>query len=212
MKQRDGNQTGNSTKYAVLGMVSLKPMSGYDIRQFAAGSIGYFWNESYGQIYPTLRLLQKQGLATGEEEKSNGERVRRVYRITAKGRAQVEQWLKEQPRPEPARSELLLKLFFGYQVAPEESLRNIEGYRANLEGQLRQYQQIEKQLQKDLSHHPGLTYWLMTLQFGKRRAQALLPWCDESLAQLRKNSLKNSKLANPTRNSKNHKATNRKDG
>ena len=200
-------KTGNSSKYAVLGMLSLKPMSGYDIKQFAASSIGHFWNESYGQIYPTLSLLQKEGLAIPEEEKSNGERLRRVFRITAKGKTEVENWLKDQPRPEPARSELLLKLFFGYQVSPQESVRHIETFRQTMQAQLQEYQQIEKQLEKSLSHHPGFPYWIMTLQFGKYRALAYLQWCDVSLDLLSKNNPKNSKLENATKNSKQQQPT-----
>ncbi|HTD23622.1 MAG TPA: PadR family transcriptional regulator [Terriglobales bacterium] len=200
-------KTANSTKYAVLSMLSLKPMSGYDIKQFAAGSIGHFWKESYGQIYPTLRLLQKEGLAIPEEEKNNGERLRRVFRITTKGKTEVENWLKDQPRPEPARSELLLKLFFGYQVSPQESVRHIEAFRQTMQAQLQEYQQIEKQLEKNLSHHPGFPYWIMTLQFGKYRALAYLQWCDVSLDLLSKNNPKDSKLENATKNSNQQQST-----
>ena len=52
-----------STRYAILGLLSLAPMSGYEIRKVAASSIGHFWSESYGQIYPTLRKLVAAGLA-----------------------------------------------------------------------------------------------------------------------------------------------------
>jgi len=195
----------NSTKHAVLGMLSLKPMSGYDVKQFAAGSIGYFWNESYGQIYPTLRLLEKEGLATAREERNkggkkknnrDGSRLRRVFHITPQGRAEVEDWLAVQPRTEIFRNELLLKLFFGYQLPPEDSARHITAFRQTLQTQLQQYREVEKQLEKDRSNHPGFPYWSMTLQFGKYRAQALLRWCDESLAQLGKDNHKNSRTQN----------------
>ena len=32
-------------------------MSGYDLGQSIRASIGFFWNESYGQIYPNLKNL-----------------------------------------------------------------------------------------------------------------------------------------------------------
>ena len=53
---------GGSTPNALLGLLSLGPMSGYDIRQLIPRSIGYFWNESYGQIYPGLKRLAAAGL------------------------------------------------------------------------------------------------------------------------------------------------------
>ena len=45
----------NRSKYAVLGMLATGPKSGYDIKQTIETSIGHFWNESYGQIYPILK-------------------------------------------------------------------------------------------------------------------------------------------------------------
>src|SRR5208282_3571760 len=47
----------NRSKYAILGMLDFCPMSGYDLRKYAASSIGHFWKEDYGHIYPTLKLL-----------------------------------------------------------------------------------------------------------------------------------------------------------
>ncbi|UCB53625.1 MAG: PadR family transcriptional regulator, partial [Candidatus Zixiibacteriota bacterium] len=44
----------NKTEFAVLGLLSLSPMSGYDMKAFISQSIGYFWQESYGQLYPAL--------------------------------------------------------------------------------------------------------------------------------------------------------------
>ena len=38
------------SKYAILGMLSIEPMSGYDIKKEVEKSISNFWTESYGQI------------------------------------------------------------------------------------------------------------------------------------------------------------------
>jgi DNA-binding PadR family transcriptional regulator len=47
------------SKYAILGMLSIAPMSGYDIKKQVETSISNFWSESYGQIYPALRNLAR---------------------------------------------------------------------------------------------------------------------------------------------------------
>ncbi|MYF92724.1 MAG: PadR family transcriptional regulator, partial [Gemmatimonadetes bacterium] len=59
----------NKSKYAIMGMLSIRPMSGYDMKKLIAQSISYFWNESFGQIYPTLKKLVEEGLATRQTEK-----------------------------------------------------------------------------------------------------------------------------------------------
>ena len=101
-----------STPYAILGLLSVEPMSGYDIRKAAAESVGHFWSESFGQIYPALRELTRAGLVRRRTERQAGP-DRHVHEITARGRATLARWLLEPPRVTPVRSELLLKLFFG---------------------------------------------------------------------------------------------------
>ena len=62
----------NKTRFAVLAMLSLGPRSGYDIQQQIQRTLGHFWSESHGQIYPTLRKLLAEGLATARTEPGTG--------------------------------------------------------------------------------------------------------------------------------------------
>ena len=76
-----------TTAEALLGMLSLGPMSGYEIRQPIEESIGNFWRESFGQIYPTLKRLVA-GWAGGGGVEERGARVtgrRKVYRADGGG-------------------------------------------------------------------------------------------------------------------------------
>jgi len=45
------------SRYALLGMLSLQPMSGYDLKKFTEWGTANFWQENYAQIYPMLRQL-----------------------------------------------------------------------------------------------------------------------------------------------------------
>ena len=54
------------TKYAVLGMLNQGPKCGYEIKKELEKSSMFFWNESYGQIYPMLKKLVANGLSTLE--------------------------------------------------------------------------------------------------------------------------------------------------
>jgi DNA-binding PadR family transcriptional regulator len=49
------------TRFAVLGILSYGPMSGYDIKKFYEKNVAGFWSESYGQIYPILKRLAEEG-------------------------------------------------------------------------------------------------------------------------------------------------------
>ena len=55
----------NKSRFALLGLLSLGAMSGYDLRKLFEQSLIHFWSESFGQIYPMLRSL-----AAGEPSES----------------------------------------------------------------------------------------------------------------------------------------------
>ena len=102
-----------TTAYVLLGALATGgPMTGYDIRAWIDRVVGRFWSESFGQIYPELRRLAGEGLITQAGGPGEG-RDGRPYRITPAGRGALVAWLGRAPRPERARSEILLKLFLG---------------------------------------------------------------------------------------------------
>src|SRR2546423_14488649 len=76
----------------VLGLLALGPRSGYDIKTVVDRSTRFFWAASYGQIYPELRHLEREGLIEGESA-PRGARERRVYRLTVAGRDALTAWL-----------------------------------------------------------------------------------------------------------------------
>jgi DNA-binding PadR family transcriptional regulator len=161
-------------------------MSGYDLKKLIERFVAHFWSESYGQIYPTLNQLAAAGLAERRSEKQRGKPDRHVYSLTAKGREELGRWLAHPARPEPFRSELLLKLFLGGAAPVSDSASHVEHYRRHQQQLLDTYARIERGLRKDMQGHPDLPYWLITLRYGRRRARAMLAWCDETLATLRR--------------------------
>ena len=52
----------SKTELAVLGALSVQPMSGYAVRAAITETLGHFWSESFGQIYPTLARLESDAL------------------------------------------------------------------------------------------------------------------------------------------------------
>jgi DNA-binding PadR family transcriptional regulator len=175
----------NKSKYALMGVLTLGPMSGYDIKKTIEVSLGNFWSESYGQIYPILKSLVAEGLATATVETRAGKPNRKVYALTQAGREELDRWLHGPVEYDVGRSELLLKLFLSWQVPVIESLRKVEDFRELHKGLLRQYEGIERWLKETEAEHPGLPYWLMTVSYGKHVTRALTDWCDETLATLR---------------------------
>jgi len=140
----------NTSRHAILGVLSFCPMSGYDVKKLIGRSIAHFWNESYGQIYPILKRLAAEGLAERRRETQRGKPDRHVYSLTAKGREELARWLAVPARSEPARSELLLKLFLGGAGRPADSLAQVEHFEARQRELLATYDGIERQLRKEM--------------------------------------------------------------
>jgi DNA-binding PadR family transcriptional regulator len=161
-------------------------MSGYDLKQLIAWSVGYFWREGYGQIYPTLKQLEKQQLVTRKTQRQKGKPDRNVYALTSDGRERLERWLSEPASPEVPRNELLLKLFFGHRVSGAISRGKVEHHRQRWKQQLIEYAGIRKRLfQENSPDNPGLPFWEITLSYGEHIANAQLAWSGETLKKLK---------------------------
>lgn len=173
-----------TTPYAILGMLQIAPMSGYDLRKEASTSIGYFWSESYGQLYPALRDLSAAGMIRPRAGSSRAGRERQVYEITPKGRQVLRQWRSQPPHAAPLRSELLLKLFFGDRASLGPELDWIEALEGKERRALGEFQRIREELARQ-GDHPSLPFWLITLSFGEHRSRAVIRWCQETKAALR---------------------------
>lgn len=171
------------SRYAVLGMLSVQPMSGYDIKQAIERSIGNFWSLSYGQIYPMLKALVAEGLAVKDVEAGTGKPDRHVYTLTDAGHEALVRWIEAPIEALPARNEHLLKLFFGKEVPPGVHARHVERLRASYGEALARYDAITR-LNASTGTMLERAYRGMTIRYGQLVAQAVVKWCDETLDAL----------------------------
>ena len=90
----------------LLSLLSDKPMHGYDLIRELEERSGGAWRPSPGSIYPTLQLLEDEGLVTSEEQDG-----KRVYTITDAGRALLQEKGPSPAEPERPESEDLRGAF-----------------------------------------------------------------------------------------------------
>ena len=122
----------SKTATVVLGLLALRPRSGYEIKQAVDGATRFFWTASYGQIYPELRRLERQGLVTKEHSPVGGRR-RHVYALTPQGRDELHSWLAAPGFSLEMRDEGLLKLFLADLLPHEDALQLVRARRAGFE-------------------------------------------------------------------------------
>ncbi len=177
----------NRTRYVVLGMLTTAPMSGYGLRKAIEGSVGHFWQESYGQLYPTLRQLAGEGLVEPRATHGGPGRGGATYHLTARGRAALAAWLASPPVLEPSRNELLLKVFFAGAVPPEVTSRNLDAVAAVLRAERAELEAIAARMDAlpRRGWHPDAPYWRLTLDFGLEFMQTALTWLERAQRVLR---------------------------
>ena len=171
-----------TTSYAILGLLTFGPMSGYDVLKLAERSIGHFWSPAKSHVYTELRRLARLGLATEQVVRQEQRPNKRVYAITEEGRSVLELWLTEGPHePDQVRSPFTVRMFFGGLVAPSSIIARVEEQRRIAERTLEGLRATETEIKDD----EDLFFPYLTLKAGLAYCEAEIRWADETLVALR---------------------------
>lgn len=161
------------TSHIVLGLVEqLQPVTAYTLKQAAAVSVANFWSLPHTQLYSECGRLAEAGYLSERREESG--RRRRIYRLTRKGSAALDQWRSE------ATAELyelrdagILKLYFGADPA-EVAGRQVDAHKRKLEeyeGQLAYCRQVDAPSQVMLVIEAGIGHEREYVRFWSKLAQ-----------------------------------------
>lgn len=195
------------THMAILGLLSWQPMSGYDIKKLIEMGLSHFWNESYGNIYPTLDLLVRDGLASKTSSPQTGKRKRNVYRITERGEQLFRDWLQSSTEPPVVRNELQLKFFLSSKCPTKTSLRIVREYEAQQRAALEEFRYSEAILRQAIQtgefprdvdevlscqetklnlkqKRRQCKIFLLSLRHGILAMEARIDWCQEVIQVL----------------------------
>lgn len=171
----------SQTQMAVLGALSIEPMTAYALRENIRDVLGHFWSESFGQIYPTLYALEE----AGHVERRDGERARSsVFTITASGTARLVELLLEPAQQTPPRNGVLLRLFFGRTLGRERCVALLQEVRDAARAQLAEYEELLARLTAAEGDTPDWPYIRVTVRAGIHSARASVAWAEESLEDL----------------------------
>lgn len=171
--------------HALLATLIDHPCSGYDLRKQFAGSVGFFWQASFQQIYRELAKLEDQGFLDAETVKQEGRPDKKVYQLTESGKAHLQAWITEPCGMAPLKDDLLVKIFAGHQVDPETTLAELEHHQQQHRERLQVYRELEQQY---FSQPEALAiadrFRYTTLRSGIRYEMEWLAWCEEAMQYL----------------------------
>jgi DNA-binding PadR family transcriptional regulator len=172
--------TGKS-KYVMLGMLARMPQTGYTIKRWLENEYSHFWQESYGQIYPTLKKLVGEGLAVSSQNPENGNgRGQIVYSITEAGKKELSDWLLEEPEIERLRYEILLKISFGDNTTKEVLLGHLDEFISRNEKLLKDMNNCIDMFEGSIGQDYDFSYSKLTALCGVHIYSALKAWAVEA--------------------------------
>ena len=170
-----------ATAYVVLGLVSVRPMSGYELAAYAERSIGNFFPLTRSHIYSELDRLGRLALLEATEIAQENAPTKRVHEITRAGDDELRQWLEGTVlKQERSRNLFLAQVFFGHRLPPGHLAAMLDDFESAARFRRDQLAAVADKL----ADRPGSVFRRSTALFGLRREQANLDWVAEARPML----------------------------
>jgi PadR family transcriptional regulator AphA len=174
-----------SLSHAILGLLSCKEMTGYDLKYYFDASIKHFWPAHLSQIYRELKNMESKGWVDSHIEPQETRPDRRVYRITDEGQEEFLAWMNKTPESfvSFARDETALRMFFASRVDKDEMIFQMKIFLKEKKKTLVFLDDIAESI-KQSSFESEKPFWLLTLRKGYKLAEAEIAWAEECIREL----------------------------
>jgi len=129
-----------SLRYALLAILRVGPLSGYDLQKQFSQSVGHVWHAPDSQIYPELRKMEADGLIEGEEQVRGARGTRRVYHVTPEGDAAYRMWMASPLDYQRVRDPAHLRAAYLENTTPDAARDFLNRHVAYWESELEQFE------------------------------------------------------------------------
>lgn len=179
-----------SIKYAILGLLSWKPSTGYDLKKVFEESSIMYWSGNNNQIYKTLIQLHNEGLVDIEVQHRESSPSRKIYTITEKGLIELRQWILSTPEAPEFRKTFLIQLAWADRLSKEELDSMLSKYEEEVRIQLILQQEKSKRGIHVPDRTPREAYiWDMILENISSSYRNELDWVTKMRRELREKGL-----------------------
>ena len=176
-----------SLKHGLLGLLTLRKSSGYDLSKLFQESLSYFWVANQSQIYRELDKMEELGWVVSSQDEQDARPNKRVYAITKDGNAELLRYLKDDSADELAvvRNPLLMKLFFSSMVDREHALKLLENYREVCRKAMEEVRAQVEEIGEPEESAAKPAYWLYSTNYSIAYYEFQIRWIDETVARIR---------------------------
>lgn len=132
-------------EFAILGLLSWRPMTGYDIKKMITGSSVLYWSGNNNQVYTSLAKLHQNELVTQEIEQPTSGPSRKIYSITPKGQEELKKTLLSEPESPQLIHPFLIRLAWADQLDEDEIDTLLAKYEEEMQVQVSMLQFMAQQ-------------------------------------------------------------------
>lgn len=117
-----------SLRSAILALLRIGPMSGYELQKQFSQSVGHVWHAPDSQIYPELRKMEQEALVVGEEQVRGSVGRRRIYHVTEAGEQAFLAWMNSPLKYQRTRDASHLKAAYLESASPDAVLEFLSNH------------------------------------------------------------------------------------
>lgn len=129
-----------SLRYALLALLRVGPLSGYELQKQFSMSVGHVWHAPDSQIYPELRKMEAENLIEGEEQPRGQRATRRIYHVTDAGEQAFLAWMHAPLEYARVRDPAHLRAAYLETATPEAARDFFHRHIVQWEGELAQWE------------------------------------------------------------------------
>jgi PadR family transcriptional regulator AphA len=166
-------------RYFILGLLTQRAMSGYDIKRFLE-SLGWLMGSpSFGMIYPALHALLRDGLVTVEVMSRESKPPRKIYSITEDGEQVLREWLNQPTKANASLRSFIMRLSLASSFVPDRLAGYLKDRRDQVAAQHANLRKMINEMDQGVDHGQRLA-----LDYSIAVADAELAWLDRTLRDL----------------------------
>jgi PadR family transcriptional regulator AphA len=166
-----------SLQPVLLGLLMPEPRHGYELYQEFGRELGRVWQIGLSKLYAQLKQLEEAGLVTAQVEPQPNRPARKVYHLTAEGRAVFGDWL-QQPTPylRHLRVELLARLYFFRRLSLPGLEQLVTAQKGVCQAQIERFERLMADTDDPFRR--------CVLDFRRGQMEAVIRWLDRCLGAL----------------------------
>lgn len=164
--------------YVILGLLMIRRLSQYDIRNVLKQKVSPFFSASLGSIQAALKKLEDQDHIECHEVTENGRR-KKIYSITESGTQHFMEWMLSGVAPSRLEQDVTTRLFFLGLIPHADRLIVLNKVIDQLKSSVHEFEAaFVEARQKVIPVHLEeiATYQLKTLELGLYYHQSMLAW------------------------------------